>query len=253
VFHKGEIVEAGAAGISETVREALQNAHQKVVGVVLNAVDDHLAKSEQLRFSWSIGQFQYLDALLYEARLARRAIVLTSDHGHVLEDGARQLRRGTEERWRAFEAPLATAEMVFAGPRVEGVTGMPRLIALWSETARYSGRSRAITAGQPPGSVGATGRVDAPTCQHYGWEALPEHEPAWWNRAESARRETPAMPVSPTPRRRSRPQPRAVFLQRLRQVVQGNHRGTGLSACSTLQSLLPNSAWLVEKLQRMLW
>jgi PglZ domain len=199
VFHKGEIVEAGATGISETVREALQNTHQKVVGVVLNAVDDHLAKSEQLRLSWSISQFQHLDALLYEARLARRAIVLTSDHGHVLEDGTRQLQHSTEERWRAFDAPLATAEMVFAGPRVKGVTGMPRIIALWSETARYSRKKQGYHGGATPQEVLVP--LAVLTSQHAsiaGWEALPEYEPAWWRRAESARQETPSMPVPPT-------------------------------------------------------
>ena len=43
--------------------EALRNVHQSVVGVVVNAVDDHLAKSDQLRLSWTIEQFHHLDAL----------------------------------------------------------------------------------------------------------------------------------------------------------------------------------------------
>lgn len=201
VFHKGELVEAGATGISETVREALQNTQQKVVGIVLNAVDDHLAKSEQLRLSWNISQFQHLDALLYEAQMAHRAVVLTSDHGHVLEDGARQLRRSTAERWREFDDQMATAEMIFAGPRVQGLTGMARLTALWSETARYSRKKQGYHGGATPQEVLVPLVVLTPRhASITGWEALPEYEPTWWNRSESTRRETPTVPVSSSPR-----------------------------------------------------
>ena len=102
LFHKGELVEAGAAGLSGVVRDAVRDTDRKIVGVVLNAVDDHLAKSDQLRFSWTISQFHHLDALLYEARLANRAVIITSDHGHVLEDGTQHLAGSEEERWRPF-------------------------------------------------------------------------------------------------------------------------------------------------------
>jgi hypothetical protein len=200
VFHKGEVVEAGATGISPTLREALQNTQQKVVGVVLNAVDDHLAKSEQLRLSWSIDQFQYLDALLYEAQLSHRAVVLTSDHGHILEEGTRQLRRGTEERWRAFETPSDAVEMAFTGPRVQGITGMPQILALWSETARYSRKKHGYHGGATPQEVLVPLVVLTPRhASIAGWEALPAHEPVWWSRAASPRRETPVISVLPAP------------------------------------------------------
>jgi len=110
------------------VREAIRDADRKIVGVVLNAVDDHLAKSDQLRFSWTVGQFHHLDALLYEAQLANRAVVVTSDHGHILEDGSSRLAGGEEERWRAFGADLAEQEVVFEGPRVEQATGVRRIV-----------------------------------------------------------------------------------------------------------------------------
>jgi hypothetical protein len=221
---------------------------------VVNAVDDHLAKSEQLRFSWSIGQFQYLDALLYEARLARRAIVLTSDHGHVLEDGARQLRRGTEERWRAFEAPLATAEMVFAGPRVAGVTGMPRIIALWSETARYSRKKQGYHGGATPQEVLVPLVVLTPRhASIMGWEALPEHEPAWWNRAESARRETPTMPVSPTLRPKKSTATQGSLFATAATGSPRQPQGDWLERLLDSPIFAAQQRLVVEKLQIMLW
>jgi hypothetical protein len=96
--HKAELLEGGASGLSSRVRQALRNEQQHLVGVVVNAVDDHLAKSEQLRLSWTVDRFQYLDALLYEAQVAQRAVVVTSDHGYVLEAGSRRLLGSTERR-----------------------------------------------------------------------------------------------------------------------------------------------------------
>lgn len=56
LFHKGELLDTRAAGLATAVRGALQNAHQRVVRVVVNAVDEHLAKSDQLRLSWTMDQ-----------------------------------------------------------------------------------------------------------------------------------------------------------------------------------------------------
>ena len=151
LFHKGELLEAGATSLSATVREAVRNEHQRVVGVVVNVVDDHLAKSEQLRLSWTVAQLHHLDALLYEAQLAHRAIVMTSDHGHILEAGSRRLAGSAEERWRPYHNDqLATEELVFEGPRVQHVTGAERIIAPWSEAVRYSQKKQGYHGGATP-------------------------------------------------------------------------------------------------------
>ena len=135
------------------VRQAVRNEQQRVVGVVVNAVDDHLAKSEQLRLSWTVDQFQHLDALLYEAQVAQRAVVVTSDHGHVLEAGSRRLAGSAEERWRPYDDQLAAEELVFEGPRVQQVTGVERIIVPWSEAVRYSQKKQGYHGGATPQEV----------------------------------------------------------------------------------------------------
>jgi hypothetical protein len=185
LFHKGELVDAGAAALSGVVRDAVRATDRKIVGVVLNAVDDHLAKSDQLRFSWTISQFHHLDALLYEARLANRAVIITSDHGHVLEDGTQHLAGSEEERWRTFSEILAEQEVVFEGQRIEQATGLRRIIVPWSEAVRYGQRKQGYHGGATPQEVlvpiGVFATLDRAIA---GWEALPDYLPRWWNPIE---------------------------------------------------------------------
>jgi hypothetical protein len=197
LFHKGELLDTRAAGLSTAVREAVRNAHRRVVGVVVNAVDDHLAKSDQLRLAWTIEQFYHLDALLYEAQLAQRAVIITSDHGHMLEMGSKRLAGSAEERWRPYSDRLAAEELVFAGPRVQQVTGVERIIAPWSEMVRYSQKKQGYHGGATPQEVLVPLAVLVP--QHRtlaGWEALPDYEPGWWSQ-----RELPGADVLSTPAR----------------------------------------------------
>jgi hypothetical protein len=185
LFHKGELTEASATDLSQVVREAIRNPQQKVVAVVLNTVDDHLAKSAQLRLSWRLTQFQHLDALLYEAQLAHRVVVMTSDHGHVLDEGASRHTAGEEERWRAVAGDPMEGEAIFEGPRVERVTGVTRIIVPWSEALHYGPKKHGYHGGATPQEVlvpigiltkfGDT--VD-------GWEPLVEAKPHWWSSAE---------------------------------------------------------------------
>jgi hypothetical protein len=197
LFHKGELVEAGATGLAGAVREAIRDGKRKVVGVVLNAVDDHLAKADQLRLSWTIEQLHHLDTLLYEAHLAQRAVLVTSDHGHVLEAGTVRLPGEAEDRWRPFSGAPADTEVVFEGPRVEQLTGVRRIIVPWSETVRYGQKKQGYHGGATPQEVLVPLAVLSRGRHIKGWEALPESKPAWWSRAEIALEEAPTVVARP--------------------------------------------------------
>jgi hypothetical protein len=73
------------------VRAAIADPHQRVIGVVYNAVDDHLSGPDQLHQRWTLEDLRLLLPLLREAREARRVVVITADHGHLLEDGTTQV------------------------------------------------------------------------------------------------------------------------------------------------------------------
>jgi hypothetical protein len=204
LFHKGELLEGEGAGLSLLVRQALRHEQQRVVGVVVNAIDDHLAKSEQLRLSWTLDQFQHLDALLYEAQVAQRAVVVTSDHGYVLEAGSKRLAGSTEERWRPYDDRLAAEELVFEGPRVPQVTGRERIIVPWSEAVRYSQKKQGYHGGATLQEVLVPLAVLVPQYRTLaGWEALPDRAPAWWSQGELPPAEVSPMPAGTT--RRARP------------------------------------------------
>jgi hypothetical protein len=167
LFHKGHLTEASATDLSPAVREAIRHAQQRVLAVVLNAVDHHLSKSDQLRLSWTLAQFQHLDALLFEAQLAHRIVVITSDHGQVLDEGMSRAMAGETERWRVFSGELVEGEAVFEGPRVERATGFPCIIAAWSEVLRYSQKKHGYHGSATPQEVlvpiGVFVRSDGPT------------------------------------------------------------------------------------------
>ena len=135
LFHKATLQESEDAVLAADVRREIGSAHRKIVGVVINAVDDNLLKGGQIDMRWSRDEIKVLPALLHEARMARRLVVLVSDHGHVL-DCQTQARPGEGgERWRVASGEPAADELLIQGPRV-AVEGH-RLIAPWSERVRY--------------------------------------------------------------------------------------------------------------------
>lgn len=122
LFHKALLQETKDAGLAADVRKEIASTHRRVVGVVVNAVDDHLLKGEQIDTRWSSDEIKVLSALLHEARIARRLVVLISDHGHVLDCQAEgrpfkdELAGG--ERWRSAEGSPSDDELLVEGSRV---------------------------------------------------------------------------------------------------------------------------------------
>ena len=213
LFHKGDLREAGAAGVPRGVAESIADPGRRVVGVVINAVDDHLAKGEQVPVAWTARQIRPVEELLEACRSSGRVVVLASDHGHVLERETELRDVDGAERWRpAAEAP-SDDEVLLQGPRV--VAEGRRLLAPWSERVRFGIKKNGYHGGATLQEVVLPFGVFAlpETAAHVaGWREAAQEAPGWWQwRAETVPGAEPqpafsaAEPRRPAPARRLSP------------------------------------------------
>ncbi|MBI3156219.1 MAG: BREX-2 system phosphatase PglZ [Burkholderiales bacterium] len=207
LFHKGDLSEDG--NLSEEVRSALANQGQKVVGIVYNAVDDHLSGPDQLQQRWSLEGMRLLLPLLREARHAKRVVLVTADHGHVLEESSEAMPGGSNDRWRAGATPAHAKEVLLAGGRVLTPDGETRVVCLWSEAARYTGRKNGYHGGASPAEVLVPLAVLAPFGVNVpGWKPAPPQQPEWWDLpAIAVKGVAPPAPAQKTTTRRPAPKP----------------------------------------------
>ena len=195
LFHKDEI---GASGgeLSESARLEIRNANRKVVGAVVNVVDDSLEGPEQLAIRWTLDQVPVLRALLSEARDAGRVVILLSDHGHVLDHGSTLTRKqDASDRWRTAgpdQAPSAD-ELLVSGRRV--LADGQRFISPATESVRYTAnRRQGYHGGLTPQECLAPIAVIAPSLAELdGWQVQTPVPPDWWFEG------TEAMPAAVTP------------------------------------------------------
>ncbi len=183
LYHKKDLkIDQGR--IAPEVRDAILDPAVRVVGVVVNAVDDHLDKGSQLRLAEGLRALRPLRPLLDAAAEAGRAVIIASDHGHVLENGsAVKPFPGAGERWRAATQPPAEYEVQLSGPRV--VRGGGTIVAPAVEAIRYMpSEKRGYHGGATPQealcplTVITTGGVRLD-----GWEPLPIRRPSWWEKS----------------------------------------------------------------------
>lgn len=180
LFHKGELAEDG--NLSAQVRSAIADSRQKIVGVVYNAVDDHLGGPDQLHQSWRLEGLRLLLPLLREARDARRVLIVTADHGHVLEDGTRQCTGGDRDRWRSGSQAANADEIVLRGRRVLTPEGQKAAVCLWGEGTRYTGRKNGYHGGASLPEVVVPMSVLLPLGMTLpGWQPAIPAQPEWWD------------------------------------------------------------------------
>jgi hypothetical protein len=204
LFHKAEL--GAGPELSVEVGDAVADPSRRVVAVVHNAVDAQLAGSDQLDLAWSSESLRQVAALLRIARDAGRVVVVTGDHGHVLDASTVQRPGSPGDRWRtAGEAP-GEGEIALAGGRVFAPDGGHLVVAAWSERLRYASRRLGYHGGVSPQEVLAPVAVLAASEAPTGWVAAPPAEPAWWYDADGTPPlRLPAMPplyaAAPIPRR----------------------------------------------------
>lgn len=208
LFHKSSLTEPGSVGLSGRVTSALTDSKQRVVGVVINAVDDHLSKGEQVGVHWSLNTIRPLNAVLNAAAEAGRIAVIVSDHGHIPEHQTEKISGGDAERWRHIDTePIEPrdGELLVEGPRVLLGQG-GKVIAPWSERIRFSQKKNGYHGGLSPQEVVIPlGIFSAGGTAPKGWVEIPHELPRWWERevpmVEPVALVEPAV-ATPAPRRK---------------------------------------------------
>ncbi len=186
LFHKAALHESDDASLAADIRREISSSHRKIVGVVVNAVDDHLLKGEQIDTRWSRDEIKVLPVLLHEAKTAGRTVVMISDHGHILDCHAKGQSYEGGERWRMDEGSPTDGELRIKGPRVL-LPESKTLIAPWTERVRYGIKKNGYHGGVSlqemviPIAV-LNGSNDFPS----GWVEATVDLPTWWDVAGGA-------------------------------------------------------------------
>ncbi|MDQ1293784.1 MAG: hypothetical protein QG608_1665 [Actinomycetota bacterium] len=184
LFHK-KSVDTTAAGwsVSHEVGEAIDDTRRsRLVTVVLNTIDDALDRSDPAGTTWTADAVKHLEPLLARAA-AGRTVVMTADHGHVVERRQGTPRThpdATSARSRSAGGGVEDGEVEVSGPRVlaEG----NRAVLAVDDTLRYG----PLKAGYHGGACAAEVVVPVAvllldeTANTAGLALLPPQVPSWW-------------------------------------------------------------------------
>ena len=205
LFHKGDLAADPGQRLNPQVRDALLNP-DTIVGVVLNTIDDMLNPGRQGNEShWEVDQVAYLKPVLDETRRAGRPVILTADHGHVLDRG-RPVHAAQSESARYRTGMPGDGEITVRGPRVLVPGG--EVVAAVDEGIHYLPKRAGYHGGAAPAEVVVPVIVLLPSSSLIpdGWHSYEAngHEPVWWEAPQ-------AEPASPNPAKPAR-RPSAVHV-----------------------------------------
>ncbi|MFI7058835.1 BREX-2 system phosphatase PglZ [Streptosporangium canum] len=181
LFHKGELRGGAGTHISNSVLTAIRDA-STVVGVVLNTIDDALDRGREDGLPhWRLTDIAFLNSLLEEAWRVSRPVVLTSDHGHVL-DRLDDIHPASADSARHRIGTPGDGEIEVRGRRV--LSG-PAVTVPWDERIRYTPRKAGYHGGVSPAEMVIPILSFVPTTELVpkGWTeySTPVHAPAWWD------------------------------------------------------------------------
>lgn len=194
LFHKADL--GAGPELDERVRATLTDTRQQIVGIVHNAVDAQLAGSDQIDVHWSTEVMRQLSPVLRAAREAGRLIVLTGDHGHVLDAGTSYAQAGPGDRWRTGGG-AREGEIELRDGRVMSPDGARGAVLAWSERLRYASKRNGYHGGASPQEVLVPLVILTSGAAPRNWVEAPPAEPAWWGEGEappSMQRAKPTVP-----------------------------------------------------------
>ncbi|MDH3022631.1 alkaline phosphatase [Gordonia sp. CNJ-863] len=206
IFHKKALdtVPTGADLATEVADAIADPVGRRVVAAILNYVDDTLHHTDPGGTDWSLSTITHLRALLRDAQRAGRAVIITSDHGHIIErrDSVKLVRANHYgQRAHGQLDTIGDCEVLVRGPRV--LTADHAVVLAVDETIRYG----PVNAGYHGGGTPAEAVVpviglytgDVPATFH----PMGAVEPSWWHtpvsRGSEKSRTTPTLPTVSTP------------------------------------------------------
>jgi hypothetical protein len=184
IFHKKALdaVPSGLTLATDVNNAIADTTGQKLVAVVLNYVDDTLHHTDPGGTDWNLTTITHLGPILKAARNAGRTVVITSDHGHIIDYAtSAKVDRANTYGQRAH-GDLASVdpdrEVLVEGPRV--LTDSNTVVLAVDENIRYGARNAGYHGGGSPAEavvpvvVLATGALPADAVR------VARAEPSWW-------------------------------------------------------------------------
>ncbi|GGF99351.1 hypothetical protein GCM10007304_11510 [Rhodococcoides trifolii] len=186
IFHKAALdaIPKGAQIATELVGAISDTQHRPLVAAVLNYVDDTLHHADPGRTDWTMDSITHLTPLMEAASRAGRTVVITSDHGHIIDYGdGEHLSRSSAYCHRAHADVAALdpeREVLVTGPRV--LTADRTAVLAVDEKVRYQGRTAGYHGGGSPAEALVPVFVLAQDVSALAPEWLPvgRSEPSWW-------------------------------------------------------------------------
>jgi hypothetical protein len=202
VFHKKEATEGMRGVVGDDLSEAILSEKKRIVGVVVNAIDDFLSKGEQMPMIWSISRISPLGDLLKLARDSGRVVILASDHGHVWHrHDARKLSSEMGSRWRLNQGTLEPGELVVSGTRVRDGREGNAVIVPWTEAIYYERQHNGYHGGATPQEMVCPLVILRDKSSAYSGLFPCEYpKPEWWSSAPTATAIIESSPVSILPK-----------------------------------------------------
>ncbi|OOL32426.1 alkaline phosphatase [Rhodococcus rhodochrous] len=184
IFHKKALdtVPAGADLATDVANAIADTTGRPLVATVLNFVDDTLHHTDPGGTDWGIDTITHLRPLLQAAQRAGRAVIITSDHGHIIERRTSVKRNRVTVYGQRAHGDLdrvEDGEIVVRGPRV--LTDSGAVVLAVDDTIRYGPVNAGYHGGASPAEV-----VVPVLALHTGVRpdtltALGPVEPHWWH------------------------------------------------------------------------
>lgn len=189
IFHKAPLDSARPGlALQDDIDTAIADPNTQLVACVLNTIDDALDKSDPAGITWTPETIRHLRPLLAAAMAAGRTVVMTADHGHIVERRRGEMRSFAETssaRSRAADITAGDDEVLVEGRRVLSPSGRATLAV--DETLRYGTLKAGYHGGASPAEVVVPVVVLVPgELVPKGWQEAPPQEPLWWSVATAS-------------------------------------------------------------------